>query len=73
MEKRKRPVYWQGPILAGGRLILTNSLGQIVEASPQDGRVLSTMAGSDLIEVGPIVANGTLFILSNDGVLTAYR
>jgi outer membrane protein assembly factor BamB len=73
MEKRKRPVYWQGPILAGGRLILTNTLGQIVEASPEDGRVLSTMAASDLIEVAPIVANGTLYILSNDGVLSAYR
>ncbi len=73
MEKRKRPVYWQGPVLAGGRLILTNSLGQIVEASPQDGRVLTTTAGSDLIEVPPVVADGTLYILSNDGVLTAYR
>jgi outer membrane protein assembly factor BamB len=73
MEKRKRPVFWQGPILAGGRLILTNTLGQIVEASPEDGRVLTTTAGSDIIEVPPIVAGGTLYILSNDGVLTAYR
>jgi outer membrane protein assembly factor BamB len=73
MEKRKRPVFWQGPILAGGRLILTNSLGQIVEASPQDGRVLTTTAASDLIEVAPIVADGTLYILTNDGVLSAYR
>lgn len=73
MEKRKRPVFWQGPILAGGRLILTNTLGQIVEASPEDGRVLTTTAASDLIEVPPIVADGTLYILTNDGVLTAYR
>jgi outer membrane protein assembly factor BamB len=73
MEKRKRPVFWQGPVLAGGRLLLTNSLGQIVEASPQDGRVLTTTAASDLIEVPPIVADGTLYILTNDGVLTAYR
>jgi len=73
MEKRKHPVYWQGPILAGGRLILTNSLGQIVEASPEDGRVLTTTAASDIVDVAPIVADGTLYILSNDGVLTAYR
>ena len=73
MEKRKRPVFWQGPILAGGRLILTNSLGQIVEASPEDGRVLSTTAASDEIEVAPIVADGTLYILTNDGALSAYR
>lgn len=73
MEKRKRPVFWQGPILAGGRLILTNSLGQIVEASPEDGRVLSTTAASDTIDVAPIVADGTLYILANDGTLSAYR
>jgi outer membrane protein assembly factor BamB len=73
MEKRKHPVYWQGPVLAGGRLLLTNSLGQIVEASPQDGRVLTTTAASDIIDVPPVVADGTLYILSNDGVLTAYK
>lgn len=73
MEKRKRPVYWQGPVMAGGRLWLTNSLGQIVEASPQDGRVLSTTVASDGIMVAPVVADNTLYILTNDGVLAAYR
>ena len=73
MEKRKHPVYWQGPVLAGGRLFLTNSLGQIVEASPQDGRVLTTTAASDIVDVPPVVADGTLYILANDGVLTAYK
>ena len=67
-------MFWQGPVLAGGRLLLTNSLGQIVEASPEDGRVLTTTAASDLIEVPPVVvADGTLYILTNDGALTAYR
>jgi outer membrane protein assembly factor BamB len=73
MEKRKHPVYWQGPVMAGGRLFLTNSLGQIVEASPDDGRILSITAASDEIMVPPIVANDTLYILTNDGVLAAYR
>ncbi len=73
MEKRKHPVYWQGPVLAGGRLFLTNSLGQIVEASPEDGRVLTTTAASDVIDVPPVIADGTLYILANDGVLTAYK
>jgi outer membrane protein assembly factor BamB len=73
MEKRKHPVYWQGPVLAGGRLLLTNSLGQIVEASPQDGRVLTTTAASDVVDVPPVIADGTLYILANDGVLTAYK
>jgi outer membrane protein assembly factor BamB len=73
MEKRKRPVYWQGPVLAGNQLIMTNSLGQIVFASPEDGRVLTNITASDTIDVPPVVADGTLYILSNDGVLAAYR
>jgi len=73
MEKRKHPVLWQGPVLAGDRLFLTNSLGQIVEASPKDGRVLNNTMASDTIMVPPVVADGTLFILSDDGVLAAYR
>ncbi len=73
MEKRKRPVYWQGPVLAGNQLIMTNSMGQIVFASPEDGRVITTITASDTIDVPPVVADGTLYILSNDGVLAAYR
>jgi outer membrane protein assembly factor BamB len=73
MEKRKTPVYWQGPVLAGGKLYLTNSLGQLVIASPDDGRVISTEAASDSIMVPPVVAGGAMYILTNDGVLTAYR
>lgn len=73
MEKRKHPVYWQGPVLAGGNLILGNSLGQIVLASPDDGRILSVVGASDAVSVPPIVADGALFVLTNDGNLAAYR
>jgi outer membrane protein assembly factor BamB len=73
MQKRKHPLLWQGPILAGGRLILTNSLGQIVLASPEDGRVLQVVDASDSIGVSPVVANGMLYILTDDGQLAAYR
>jgi outer membrane protein assembly factor BamB len=73
MEKRKHPVYWQGPIVAGGRLLLTNSMGQIIEASPNDGRVLSVTAASDTVDVPPVIADGTMYILANDGTLSAYK
>ena len=73
MEKRKSPVYWHGPVLAGGRLILGHTLGQLVQVSPDDGRVLSTIATSDAVSVPPIVAGGMLYVLTDDGNLTAYR
>jgi outer membrane protein assembly factor BamB len=73
MEKRKYPLFWQGPIYAGAHLILTNSVGQIVVVSPDDGRVLTIINASDDIMVPPVIADGTMYILSNDGVLAAYR
>jgi hypothetical protein len=35
--------------------------------------VLTTTAASDIVDVPPVVADGTLYILANDGVLTAYK
>ena len=64
---------WRGPILAGGRLVLVNTLGQIVFASPTDGSVLQTVETRTPISLSPIVAGNTLYILDDRGRLTAYR
>ncbi|MEA1650601.1 PQQ-binding-like beta-propeller repeat protein [Nitrospirillum sp. BR 11164] len=72
-EKRKDPINWVGPIAAGGRLIMANSLGQVVEASPTNGDILNKMEFDDPISVAPIVVNNTLFVLTDDGDLFAYR
>src|SRR3546814_10076846 len=37
-KKKKDPIRWTGPILAGGRLIAVNSEGTLAEYSPTDGR-----------------------------------
>ena len=60
-------------MLAGGRLVLTSSRGQIVFASPVDGRVLSTIEADEGFSLPPVVANNTLYVLDDSGRLTAYR
>lgn len=72
-KKRKNPIIWQGPVLAGDRLLLTNSEGELVSVSPFDGSVLSTLDVAGSIFLPPVVADGTLYILSEDGRLSAYR
>ena len=72
-KKRKGPIQWSGPILAGDRLVLTNSEGEIVSASPADGSVQSKIDTKNAIDLAPVVANNTLFIVSADGRLSAYR
>ncbi|WP_267395875.1 MULTISPECIES: PQQ-binding-like beta-propeller repeat protein [unclassified Sphingomonas] len=73
-KKSKGPqVTWFGPILAGNRLVLTNSLGQLVFASPSDGSIVSKVETKDSFTLPPVVANSTIYTLNYKGRVTAYR
>jgi len=67
------PIFWRGPVLAGNRLVLTSSRGQIAYVSPIDGRVISTVEAGESFSLPPVVAGNTLYVLSDDGRLTAFR
>lgn len=72
-EKKKGPIRWTGPILAGGRLITVNSEGQMAEISPADGSVQSMVEISGPMGQSPIVANNMLYLLDDSGRITAWR
>ena len=72
-KKKKDPLTWYGPVLAGNRLVLTNSLGQVVFVNPADGAVGQTIENKVPFGLGPVVANKTLYTLDLRGRLTAYR
>lgn len=72
-KKKKDPIRWTGPILAGGRLIAVNSEGQLSEFSPADGSLIGTTEFDTPLSQPPIVANNVLYILADDGRITAWR
>ncbi len=72
-EKKKGPIFWTGPLLAGDRLWLANSKGTVYSASVADGTVTTFAQHSDSITLPPVVANGTLYLLDDGGKITAYR
>ena len=72
-KPKKGPVNWVGPILAGGRLILANSEGQLVNVAADTGTVGTVVKAGGPIFLPPVVANNTLFVLDNNGKLTAWR
>lgn len=72
-EDKEDPIRWTGPILAGGRLLAVNSAGQLAEFSPTDGSLLATTEFDTPLSQPPIVANQTLYILADDGRITAWR
>jgi outer membrane protein assembly factor BamB len=73
VEDRKGLLTWAGPVLAGDRLIITSSHGFAISVSPYTGEILSGMKLSDKTYLPPVVADGTLYILSEDGDLLAMR
>jgi outer membrane protein assembly factor BamB len=72
-DKRTKPIVWTGPVLGGGRLWLGNSLGQLVELSTDTGKELSRRDAGDTIALAPVIADNTLFVLTDDAYLVAYR
>lgn len=73
-EKSKNgPVSWTGPVLAGGRLIVASSQGDMVAVTPEDGKVQGTTRIGAPVFLSPVVANSTLYILDNSGKITAFR
>lgn len=72
-EKRKNPLLWMGPVMAGGRLILVSNDGRVIEHNPVNGEETASWSVKRPVGFAPILAAGTLFILSDDGRLLAYR
>ncbi len=72
-KPKKGTVSWTGPVLAGDRLILASSDGALANVSPADGKLLSTGKAGAPVFLSPVVANQTLFLLDNEGHLTAWR
>jgi outer membrane protein assembly factor BamB len=62
-----------GPVLAGGRVIVTSSDGQMRLFAPEDGTLTATIPISGGATTGPVIAGGTLYVVSTNGQLLAYR
>jgi outer membrane protein assembly factor BamB len=72
-EDKKGEIRWIGPVLAGDRLIVANSRGQLVNVNPLDGVVQTTVETDMPISLPLVVAGRTLYVLHDEGRLTAWR
>ena len=72
-EKREGAIALKGPVLAGGRLIIGASNGMMYEVNPTNGKMLREWDIKSEVVVAPIVAGGTLYVLTANGKLNAYK
>jgi outer membrane protein assembly factor BamB len=62
-----------GPVLAGGRLVVASSDGLIRQFDPTSGALVGTIEIRGGAASNPVVANGTLYVVSKRGELLAFR
>jgi outer membrane protein assembly factor BamB len=73
MEKKKDPIVWVGPVLGGDQLIVLSSSGVAMWVSPVNGETQWKTEMSDKGYLGPVIAGSTLYLLTDDANLSAYR
>jgi outer membrane protein assembly factor BamB len=72
-EESSGPILWHGPVLASNRLVLTSTSGTALAVSPYTGKFLGEIALPSPTHLPPVVAKGTLYILSDNADLIALR
>jgi len=72
-EKHTGRIVWSGPILASDRLLIAGSHGYALAISPYTGKILGYSRLSDGVTLPPVVANGTVYFLTDEANLVAYR
>ncbi len=72
-KKKKNPIFWSGPVLAGNRLWMVNTEGELHVADVADGSTSRHAELGKSASLAPVVANGTLYVLDDSGRITAFR
>jgi len=72
-KKRKERTVWTGPILAGNRLVVASSRGDVVLLDPRAGTILKEMDIGGSVFVPPIISNETVYILTDEAKLVALK
>ena len=73
VKKRKERTVWTGPILAGNRLVVASSRGDVITLDPRSGAILREMDIKSPVFVPPVIANETVYILTDEAKLVALR
>ena len=72
-EELEGPISWFGPVLAGDRLIVASSTGDAISISPYTGELLGHFDLPGTPTVAPVVANNTIYVLTEGASLVAIR
>ena len=73
VEDKEGPIFWTGPVLAGGSLWVASSRGSLTRVNVADGSFSEFAQLGTSVSLPPVVAGNTLYLLDDDGRIRAWR
>jgi len=73
VKKKEGPIFWTGPVLAGGQLWAASSEGEVWRISAGEGSAQLFADIKSAVSLPPIVADNMLYVLDDDGVIHAWK
>jgi outer membrane protein assembly factor BamB len=71
-KREKNLITWAGPVLAGGKLVLVSDHAKMAVVDPITGALVTTGKLDEQSSMPPTIAQGKVFVLTDDATLTAY-
>lgn len=72
-EDKSGKIIWSGPILASNKLIVVGSNAKLLAFSPYSGEKISETEMNAGVTIAPVIAEGVLLVVDEEGELTAYK
>ncbi|MBY0344388.1 MAG: PQQ-like beta-propeller repeat protein [Sphingomonadales bacterium] len=72
-EDKEGPIFWTGPVLAGGQLWVASSRGEVWKVSAGEGSATLFAELDQPVSLPPVVADGVLYLLDDSGTIHAWK
>lgn len=72
-KKQKDEIIWSSPVMASGNILLCGSHGHILKFDAQTGKPAGSIKIGKSVQITPIISNGVMYVLAEDGTLIALK
>lgn len=72
-KKKEDPIFWTGPVLAGGHLWVASSRGEVWKVSAGEGSASLFADVGQPVSLPPLVADGFLYVMDDSGTIHAWK
>jgi outer membrane protein assembly factor BamB len=72
-KDKKGPIFWTGPVLAGGHLWVASSRGELWKVSAGEGSAAMFADVGQPVSLPPVVADGFLYVMDDSGTIHAWK